>query len=94
MNQGNAFSTYWAPVINLVRDPRWGRNLETSGEDPFHVGEYAIAWSKGFQTAPEDPFTLQASACCKHFVANGAALPACRRSSLPTLQLGPYEPAA
>ncbi len=27
MNAGNAYSTYWAPVINLVRDPRWGRNM-------------------------------------------------------------------
>ena len=32
MNAGNAYSTYWAPVINLVRDPRWGRNIETPGE--------------------------------------------------------------
>ena len=31
MNVGNAYSTYWAPVINLARDPRWGRNIETPG---------------------------------------------------------------
>jgi hypothetical protein len=46
----------------------WGRNIETPGEDPFHVGEYAINFVKGFEHAPEDPYTLQASACCKHFV--------------------------
>ena len=28
MNAGNAYSTFWAPVVNLVRDPRWGRNIE------------------------------------------------------------------
>lgn len=38
MNAGNAYSTYWAPVINLVRDPRWGRNIETPGEDPYLSG--------------------------------------------------------
>ena len=32
MNVGTAYSTFWAPVINLAREPRWGRNLETPGE--------------------------------------------------------------
>ena len=34
MNAGNGYSTFWAPVINLAREPRWGRNIETPGEDP------------------------------------------------------------
>ena len=70
MNAGNAYSTYWAPVINLVRDPRWGRNVETPGEDPYLTGQYAINFVRGFQNNPADPTHLQASACCKHFVAN------------------------
>ena len=70
MNAGNAYSTYWAPVINLVRDPRWGRNIETPGEDPYLTGQYAINFVKGFQESPDDPTHVQASACCKHFVAN------------------------
>lgn len=41
-----------------------------SSQDPFLVGEYAVAWSLGFQTSPDAPYTLQASACCKHFVGN------------------------
>ena len=41
-------------VINLAREPRWGRNLETPGEDPFHVGQYAIQ-SQGMQNSPDDP---------------------------------------
>ena len=70
MNAGNAWSTYWAPVINLAREPRWGRNIETPGEDPYLSGEYATAFVTGFQKAPEDPTHLMASACCKHYVAN------------------------
>ena len=44
MNAGHADSTYWAPVINIVRDPRWGRNIESAGEDPFVSGQYAANW--------------------------------------------------
>ena len=34
MNAGKAYSTLWTPVVNLARDPRWGRNVEVPGEDP------------------------------------------------------------
>ena len=70
MNAGNAWSTYWAPVINLAREPRWGRNIETPGEDPYLTGEYATAFVSGFQNSEDDPYHLQASACCKHYAAN------------------------
>ena len=70
MNQGDAWSTYWAPVINLAREPRWGRNIETPGEDPYLSGEYATAFVSGFEVSEDDPSGLQASACCKHYVAN------------------------
>jgi beta-D-xylosidase 4 len=40
------------------------------GEDPYESGEYARYFVKGFQEAPEDPEHIQASACCKHYVAN------------------------
>ena len=70
MNAGNGLSTFWAPVINLAREPRWGRNIETPGEDPYLTGEYAEWYTKGMQQAPEDPYHIQASACCKHYVAN------------------------
>ena len=70
MNAGNGYSTFWAPVINLAREPRWGRNIETPGEDPMLSGEYAEYFTKGFQEAPEDPNHLLASACCKHYAAN------------------------
>ena len=70
MNQGDAWSTYWAPVINLAREPRWGRNIETPGEDPYLTGEYATSFVTGFEVSEDDPTHLQASACCKHYVAN------------------------
>ena len=70
MNNGDAWSTYWAPVINLAREPRWGRNIETPGEDPYLTGEYATAFVRGFERSPDDPTHLQASACCKHYAAN------------------------
>lgn len=65
--------TFWAPNINIFRDPRWGRGQETPGEDPMVTGEYAVAYVRGLQG---DSFRggklgdhLQASACCKHFTA-------------------------
>jgi beta-glucosidase-like glycosyl hydrolase len=70
MNAGNAFSTFWAPVVNIARDPRWGRIAETPGEDPFLSGEYAVSFVQGMERSEADSEHLLASACCKHFVAN------------------------
>ena len=70
MNAGHAYSTYWAPVINLARKPRWGRNLECAGEDPLLSGEYATAFVRGFERLASEPRYLAASACCKHYAAN------------------------
>ena len=56
-------------MVNLARDGRWGRNLETPGEDPYVSGEYATEFVQGFQRAPaDDGAHLLASACCKHYV--------------------------
>lgn len=57
--------TYWAPNVNIFRDPRWGRGMETYGEDPFLSGCLGTAYVKGIQGA--DPFYLKAAACAKHF---------------------------
>jgi xylan 1,4-beta-xylosidase len=70
--------TYWSPTINMQRDPRWGRNQEVPGEDPFLTGEYAKAFVSGLQGAysttskgPEDDLSrIRVGACCKHFLAN------------------------
>ncbi|KAI4375104.1 hypothetical protein MLD38_013014 [Melastoma candidum] len=75
-NAGQAAGmTFWAPNINVFRDPRWGRGQETPGEDPTVAGRYAVAYVRGIQGYSEDGGRrprggrLQASACCKHFTA-------------------------
>lgn len=57
--------TYWAPNINIFRDPRWGRGHETFGEDPYLTAELGVAYVKGLQG--NDPDHLKAAACAKHF---------------------------
>ena len=41
--------TYWAPNINIFRDPRWGRGHETYGEDPYLTARMGTAFVKGLQ---------------------------------------------
>ena len=41
--------TFWAPNINIFRDPRWGRGQETYGEDPYLTGRMAVAFVSGMQ---------------------------------------------
>ncbi|KAK6187931.1 hypothetical protein SNE40_005850 [Patella caerulea] len=55
----------FSPVINIMRDSRWGRNEETYGEDPYFSGEYAAAFVQGLQG--DHPRYLLTSAGCKHF---------------------------
>src|SRR5208337_5547992 len=56
---------FWAPNINIFRDPRWGRGQETYGEDPFLTGRMAVAYIRGLQG--DDPKYVKAMACAKHF---------------------------
>ena len=69
-----ADSIHWtfAPMLDLSRDPRWGRIIEGPGEDPFLGGYMAAAQVKGFQgdnVADENSLV----ACAKHFVGYGAS---------------------
>jgi len=61
----------FAPMIDLVRDPRWGRVMESSGEDPYLNSRIAEAYVRGFQGDLGQPGTL--ASCVKHFAAYGAA---------------------
>ena len=56
--------TYWAPNINIFRDPRWGRGQETCGEDPFLSAEIGSAFIEGLQGDGE---YYKATGCSKHF---------------------------
>jgi len=62
--------TYWSPTINILRDPRWGRNEESYSEDPYLLSRMAVAFVKGFQG--DHPKYLKAIATVKHFVANNS----------------------
>lgn len=62
----------FAPMVDLVRDPRWGRVMESTGEDPFLNSEYARAFVKGFQGNDLTNNKDHIAACVKHFAAYGA----------------------
>nr|KAG5694878.1 hypothetical protein BaRGS_029495 [Batillaria attramentaria] len=49
----------FSPVINIMRDSRWGRNQETYGEDPYLSGKYAAAYVTGLQADVETPSNKQ-----------------------------------
>lgn len=57
---------FWTPNINIFRDPRWGRGMETYGEDPFLTGKMASSFIEGIQG--NDPRYFKAIATVKHFV--------------------------
>ena len=56
--------TFWAPNINIFRDPRWGRGHETYGEDPYLTATLGKAYVEGLQGNGE---TMKAAACAKHY---------------------------
>ncbi len=57
----------WGPTVDLARDPRWGRNEECYGEDPFLTGEMSIAYTKGLRGDGKVAATIPT---LKHFCAN------------------------
>jgi beta-glucosidase len=63
----------FSPMVDIARDPRWGRIVESSGEDPYLGSAMARAWVKGYQ---QDDLSKPDSvaACVKHFAAYGAAI--------------------
>lgn len=63
----------FAPMVDLVRDPRWGRVMESTGEDPFLNSEFARAFVRGFQGMDLTQDHSRVAACVKHFAAYGAA---------------------
>lgn len=66
--------TFWAPTVNMDRDPRWGRTDEAFGEDPYLVGQMAGAFVDGYQgeTMTGQPMTpyLKVAATAKHYALN------------------------
>ncbi len=65
--------TFWAPNVNIFRDPRWGRGQETYGEDPYLTSRLGVRYIKGLQGHDEDH--LKAAACAKHFAVHSGPEP-------------------
>ncbi|MEK4443979.1 MULTISPECIES: beta-glucosidase BglX [Niallia] len=64
----------FSPMVDLVRDPRWGRVMESTGEDAHLNGEFAKALVRGYQGEDLKSDTERLAACVKHFAAYGAPL--------------------
>ena len=62
--------TYWSPVVEPIRDPRWGRTGESFGEDPFLVSRIAGGFVRGMMGS--DDTYLKTVPCGKHYFANNS----------------------
>jgi beta-glucosidase len=62
----------FGPMADLVRDPRWGRVMESTGEDPYLNSLFARAMVRGYQGSGLPMDTERIAACVKHFAAYGA----------------------
>ncbi|BEL09605.1 glycoside hydrolase family 3 C-terminal domain-containing protein [Actinoplanes sichuanensis] len=80
----------WAPVVNLLRDPRWGRNEEGYAEDPWLTGVLSTAYSEGLRG--DDPRRLRTAPTLKHFLGYNNETDRCLTSSnMPPRVLHEYE---
>ncbi|RLD92285.1 MAG: glycoside hydrolase family 3 protein, partial [Bacteroidetes bacterium] len=57
--------TFWTPNVNIFRDPRWGRGMETYGEDPYLTAQLGMEVVRGLQG--DHPKYLKSGACAKHY---------------------------
>ena len=64
---------FWAPNLNIFRDPRWGRGQETYGEDPYLTGRMGVAYVTGMQG--DDPRYYRVIATPKHFAVHSGPEP-------------------
>lgn len=68
----NGVNWTFAPMLDIPHDPRWGRVVETFGEEPYVSAQFATAAVRGFQT--DDPSAPEAiAACAKHFAGYAAS---------------------
>lgn len=67
----------WTPTVNIYRDPRWGRGIETYGEDPYLTSRMGVMVVKGLQGTNDGRYD-KLHACAKHFavhsVRNGTVI--------------------
>src|SRR6266487_4768389 len=80
----------WAPVVNLLRNPRWGRNEEGYSEDPMLTGAISTAYGSGIEG--NDPRYLKAAPTLKHYLAyNNEAGRDVTSSNVPPRVLNEYD---
>ncbi len=65
--------TFWSPNINIFRDPRWGRGMETYGEDPYLTSRLGVNFVKGLQG--NHPKYLKVVATVKHYAVHSGPEP-------------------
>jgi beta-glucosidase len=85
---------FWAPNINIFRDPRWGRGQETYGEDPFLTARLGVAYVTGLQG--DDPRYYRVISTPKHFAVHSGPEPTRHASNVPVSkhdELDTYLPA-
>ena len=72
-SRADGITWVFSPMVDISRDPRWGRIIESNGEDPYLSAALARAWVKGYQ---QDDLSRPDSvaACVKHFAAYGASI--------------------
>ena len=71
--QGFHGLTFFAPNINIFRDPRWGRGQETYGEDPYLTAQFGVAYIKALQGS--DPKYFKVIATAKHYAVHSGPEP-------------------
>ena len=71
--QGFHGLTFFAPNINIFRDPRWGRGQETYGEDPYLTSQFGVVYIKGLQG--NDPKYYKIIATSKHYAVHSGPEP-------------------
>jgi beta-glucosidase len=85
---------FWAPNLNIFRDPRWGRGQETYGEDPFLTGRMGVAFVTGMQG--DDPKYYRVIATPKHYAVHSGPEPTRHFADVDVSkhdELDTYEPA-
>jgi len=80
--------TMWTPTVNIYRDPRWGRGIETYGEDPYLTSRMGVMVVKGLQ-GPADGKYDKLHACAKHFAVHSG--PEWNRHSFNTENIKPRD---
>ena len=80
--------TFWTPNINIFRDPRWGRGMETYGEDPFLTAQMGVSVVKGLQGDGQSKYD-KVHACAKHYAVHSG--PEWNRHSFDAKNISPRD---